>query len=132
MKKSFKTCGAAIRECRDSSEPDAVGLQAAALARAVPQSLDQPAIRPSAFAAFVAKPPLRISVDPQALTISCALHAGEVALLYERRAQAADHFRFVIRNFSAPSYAYYVARAQAALTLMASESVSELRLVSTP
>ncbi|MEP6888946.1 MAG: hypothetical protein ABI945_11595 [Nitrospirales bacterium] len=83
---------------------------------------------------FSAPPPLRLSVDPAAMSAACAVHAGHMAMSQGHPSSARQLFRSVVSVYSASQYAYYAEQARAGLLRLESltDSLAGLRLVSAP
>jgi hypothetical protein len=131
----FRHLWALYSECLTVADPDTARLDAFRLLRAaLPFAAEQdpPPFLPELLGRLVAEPPLRLSIDPQALAASCVLHSATIAQEHGRVDLAASLFRMVIENYPKPQHASYVEQARAGLTLIASQSVPSMRLVSAP
>ncbi|WP_447971695.1 hypothetical protein [Nitrospira sp. M1] len=58
----------------------------------------------------------RLSVDPRAMAVSCALQAGQTAWESGSYLLAQDLLQSVIDGYPEPEYAYYVAEAKSAIS----------------
>lgn len=106
------------RECRSIGEMQEVQAAARALALAAERSdrlEPSPIPLPGVIQRHVTRPAPRYSVDPKALSASCNVHAGEVALASGQHAVAADLFHFVLATYPHPEYAYYARQAEQGL-----------------
>jgi len=100
--------------CRLSSEPDEIRADLRRLgfvAHAVTAEIRTASFLPIAIRAFVAKPPLRLAVDPHAMMVACALHGGEVAQFAGRPELALELFTVVLAAQAGGTSAYYPADA---------------------
>ncbi|GJL55261.1 MAG: hypothetical protein NPIRA02_23930 [Nitrospirales bacterium] len=57
----------------------------------------------------------RLSVDPRAMAVSCALQAGQAAWQTGSYVLAQDLLQSIIDEYPEPEYAYYVAEAKSAI-----------------
>jgi len=57
------------------------------------------------------QPLVRLSADPSAMAVACALRAGQVAQGMGRLYFAREMFQMIVTNFPQPRYRYYVAQA---------------------
>ncbi|GJL64817.1 MAG: hypothetical protein NPIRA04_34710 [Nitrospirales bacterium] len=57
----------------------------------------------------------RLSVDPRAMAVSCALQAGQAAWQTGRYLLAQDLMQSIIDEYPEPAYAYYVSEARTAI-----------------
>ena len=80
---------------------------------------------------YVSPLPSRLSVDPLAMTATCALHAGDVAWRAGRPTLASELYSLVVRRFQEPAYLYYVNAARASLVLVADSPPSAPPIVLT-
>jgi hypothetical protein len=107
------------RHCLASTDAGAMRQDVAHLSRAAHEAAaivaSPPPFLPMPLARLVASPPVRLSVDPEALATSCALEAGQVALATGQTDLAAEMFRSVILAHAPDKYVYYAERARAGL-----------------
>ncbi len=107
------------RHCLASTDAGAMRQDAARLSRAAHEAAaivaSPPPFLPEPLARLVATPPLRLSVDPEALATSCALEAGQVAVTTGQTDLAVEMFRSVIQAQAPDKYAYYAERARVGL-----------------
>ncbi len=115
----FKQLWDLYRHCLASTDAGAMRQAAARLSQAAQEAAavmaSPPPFLPTPLARLVSTPPLRLSVDPEALATSCALEAGEVAVASGQTALAVEMFRSVIQAHGPGTYAYYAERARAGL-----------------
>jgi hypothetical protein len=78
--------------------------------------------------------PLRLSVDPAAMSAACAVHAGHMAVSQGQPSFARHLFRSVVSVYAAPQYAYYAEQARAGLSRLdaLTDPLADLRRVSAP
>lgn len=78
------------------------------------QSLRSPieSFLPTKLMNMVAQPASRLAVDIQAMSASCSLHAGNLALSAGDPDLAKNQFREVLANHSASDYSYYASQAR--------------------
>lgn len=118
------------KECRASGDLMVKQLAArhlATAARLASERAPSPIPLPQFLKVHVAQRSPRYSVDPNALSASCSLAAGEAALRAGEHGVAADLFRFVLTNYSRSEYEYYAEEAWRGL-----QRVELTRLVSAP
>lgn len=104
--------------CRSSIDPDEMQEDMQHLSRAfrgIREAKDESSFLPQSVQRLMDEPPLRLSVDPRAMAIACALQAGQAAQADGRTHMAAEFFGFVLSTDRDPSYTYYVTQAKAGL-----------------
>ena len=105
--------------CTGGNDLDLILTDLARLRREARQRTEHFTPVPSVVAAVVPTPPVRLTVDPGALAAACALHAGELARTTGHLHVATALFRSVVEFHGEEGYASYVARARAAVTVIA-------------
>jgi hypothetical protein len=78
---------------------------------------------PQSVQRLIEKPPSRLSVDPGAMAMACALRAGHAAQADGRTQMAAELFEYVLSKDREPPYTYYVVQARLGLAEMQSKTV---------
>jgi hypothetical protein len=129
----FRSLWTVYRHCLDSSDPDATRVDSDWLRRAVELAWDNALALPTPVW-LIAKLPVRLSVDPNAMSAACTLHAAHTALAEGRPSAAVQLFHSVMSLYLDDEYSYYVAQARTGLTRLASlaDASFNLRLVSVP
>ena len=119
----FRAMWTVYARCLKSSDLEALRADADRLQRAA-----------QASAPGVEILPLRLSVDPAAMSAACAVHAGHMAMSQGHSSSARHLFRSVVSVSSASQYAYYAEQARAGLSRLDSltDSLAGLLLVSAP
>ncbi|MGH7165151.1 MAG: hypothetical protein ACREIS_06460 [Nitrospiraceae bacterium] len=126
------------RHCLASTDAGAMRQDAARLSRAAHEAAavvaSPPPFLPKPLARLVSTPPLRLSVDPEALATSCALEAGQVALATGQTDLAVEMFYSVIQAHAPDKHAYYAEQARAGLGKLRDEApaVYEVLLPQSP
>ncbi len=116
--------------CRATGDVDAKQNAASELATAARQAnviQPSPIPLPEVLKRHVRETAPRYSVDPQALSASCSLEAGNAALQDGQHVVAADMFRFVLVTYPQVEYEYYARQARRGL-----QHIELRRMVSTP
>jgi hypothetical protein len=67
------------------------------------------------FGAHVAAQPLRVTIDPRALSAACALRAARLATEANRFPEAEVRYHDIIERYAGVEYAYYVEQARQGL-----------------
>lgn len=104
--------------CRATGNADAKQSDARDLASAARQANviePSPIPLPALLQRHVHETAPRYSVDPQALSASCSLEAGNAALRVGHHADAADLFQFVLATYPEAEYEYYTRQARRGL-----------------
>jgi hypothetical protein len=103
-------------DCARSEDPDAMRVDAQRLSLAVGM-MDAAAdpIPPESEEPVPLILTDRLSVDPAAMVVACALRAGQIAQGRGRLYLARDMFRMIVTDFPQPRYRYYVAQAREGL-----------------
>jgi hypothetical protein len=70
---------------------------------------------PQSVQRLIEEPPSRLSVDPGAMAVACALRAGVAAQTEGRTQLAAELFGFILSKDREPPYTYYVVQARLGL-----------------
>lgn len=106
------------RHCRSSADPDEISqdvVQLNGAVRSMNETMNKPSFLPQGVQRLIEEPPSRLSVDPRAMAIACALHAGQAAQADGRIHMAAELFGFVASKDREPRYTYYVGQARLGL-----------------
>lgn len=106
------------QQCRSIGDVEQAQSAARSLAVAAQHSdrlQPSPIPLPGLIQRHVTRPAPRYSVDPKALSASCNVHAGEMALERGQHRVAADLFHFVLTTYHNPEYAYYAQQAERGL-----------------
>jgi len=82
------------------------------------RELNRASFLPETFAHEVLEPPLRISVNPEAMMAACALRAGEEERMTGQSNIAAELYRFVLSGSWRSLSSYYVEQARLGLALL--------------
>ena len=69
----------------------------------------------------------RIAVDVKAMSASCTLHAGDIAVTNGRNDTARDMFNAVLNEHAEPLYGYYIEQARARLIKLGTGLQASLR-----
>jgi hypothetical protein len=73
---------------------------------------------PQSVQRLIEEPPSRLSVDPGAMALACALRAGVAAQMEGRTQLAAEFFGFILSKDQELPYTYYVTQARLGLAEM--------------
>ncbi|WP_447987068.1 hypothetical protein [Nitrospira sp. Nam74] len=122
---SFDRLWRIYSHCRSSVDPDEMREDLRHLSRAVHNTREtgyRPWFLPQSLHHMIEKPPLRVSVDPGAMAIACALYAGQAAQADGQTQMAAELFDFVLSKEQEPPYIYYVTQARLALIQIQSQA----------
>jgi hypothetical protein len=112
--------------CRSSLDPDEMWEDMQHLSRALHgmrEAHNEPSFLPQSVQRLIEKPPSRLSVDPGAMAMACALRAGHAAQADGRTQMAAELFEYVLSKDREPPYTYYVVQARLGLAEMQSKTV---------
>lgn len=107
--------------CRSSADPDEMRqdlLQLSGAVGSMSETMNTPSFLPQGLQRLIEEPPSRLSVDPPAMAISCAVHAGQAAQADGRTHMAEELFGFVLSKDREPQYTYYVGQARLGLAQM--------------
>lgn len=127
---SFMTLWKTYEHCRATADVDAKQTAARELAIASHQAnviQPSPIPLPRLLQRHVQEAPPRYSVDPEALSASCSLEAGNAALRIGQYTVAADRFQFVLATYPQAEFEYYARQARRGL-----DHIELKRMVSTP
>ena len=111
----------AYSHCRSSADPDEMRqdlLRLSGSVHSMSETMNRPSFLPQGVQRLIEEPPSRLSVDPRAMAIDCALHAGQAAQADGRTHMAAELFGFVLSKDREARYAYYVGQARLGLAQM--------------
>jgi hypothetical protein len=78
----------------------------------ISETKNSPSFLPQSVQHIIEEPPSRLSVDPGAMAIACAVRAGQAAQAEGQAELAAELFGFVLSKGLDPQYAYYVVQAK--------------------
>ena len=136
---SFARLWRIYTRCRSSVEPDEMRQDTLRLSHAVrsmSETMNRSLILPQGVQRLIEETPLRLSVDPGAMAMACALHAGQAAQATGQTLMAVELFHFILSKDQEPPYTYYVVQARLGLAQMqtkndpASERVEQIVKVS--
>lgn len=105
-------------QCQSHTDVDQVYSEALELNRAAAKASllsPSPVPLPSVITNQVSKPSRRLSVDPGALSASCSLHAGQLALAQGEKERAIEMFELVLDHQVRGDYHFYRKQAQEGL-----------------
>lgn len=123
---SFSRLWRIYSHCRSSLEPDEMREDLQHLSRALrhmSETKNRPFL-PQSVQHWIAEPPSRLSVDPGAMALACALRAGQAAQAEGRTQLAAELFGFVLSKDREAPYAYYVVQARSGLAEMQNDRLA--------
>ncbi len=106
------------RDCRSATNLDAMKADVLHLHRGAQQegTKVEPLLPlPKPVTRLMAKPPVRLSVDPRAMAADCALSTGHVALGSGHDEVALEMFSTVLVSYSQADYPYFVEQARLGL-----------------
>lgn len=115
---SFTRLWRIYSHCRSSLDPDEMREDMQHLSRALrhmSKTKSRPPLLPESVQHWIAEPPSRLSVDPEAMALACALRAGQAAWAEGRTQLATELFGFVLSKDREPPYTYYAAQAKLGL-----------------
>ena len=124
---SFSRLWRIYSHCRSSLESDEMREDLQDLSRALrrmSETRNRPAFLPQRVEHWIAEQPSRLSVDPRAMALACALRAGQAAQAEGRIQLAAELFGFVLSKDREPPYAYYVVQARSGLEEMQNDRLA--------
>lgn len=102
------------RQCQTASDRTELLRLVGQFERPMPSGPEPPAWI-AQWGAYVAKQPLRLAVDPQALGAACTLRAAEVLAETDHVAEARSLYQVVLIRYSSREWAYYTQLAREAL-----------------
>ncbi|MDQ6734657.1 MAG: hypothetical protein M3Z35_11200 [Nitrospirota bacterium] len=124
---SFGRLWRVYSHCRSSMETDEMREDMPHLSRAfhrMSETTNRPSFLPQSVQHLIEEPPSRLSVDPGAMAVDCALRAGQAAQAEGRTQLAAEFFGFVLSKDREPPYAYYVVQARSGLAEMQNDRLA--------
>ena len=111
--------------CRSSSDLNEMQRDAEQLVRTAKTITPKAPSFPVLPALFIKEPPLRLTVDPQAMGMACTLYAAQTAQSLGRLTMASDLFTSIMIAKADPAYAYYVSEAGHGLKRIARQAAPE-------
>lgn len=118
---SFSRLWRIYSHCRSSLEPDEMREDMQHLNRALSrmsETTNRPPFLPQSVQHLIEAPPSRLSVDPGAMAMACALRAGQAAQAEGGAQLAAELFGFVLSKDRESPSVYYVVQARLGLADM--------------
>jgi hypothetical protein len=124
---SFSRLWRIYSHCRSSLEPDEMREDMQQLSRALrhmSETKNRLLFLPQSVQHWIAEPPSRLSVDPGAMALACAVRAGQAAHAEGRTQLAAELFGFVLSKDRELPYVYYVVQARSGLAAMQNDRLA--------
>lgn len=128
---SFGQLWRVYSHCRSSIETDEMCEDMQHLNRALHRmsvTTSRHSFLPQSVQHLIEEPPSRLSVDPGAMAVACALRAGVAAQMEGRTQLAAELFGFVLSKDRESLYTYYVVQARLGLAEMQNDRLAIERL----
>lgn len=109
----------AYQRCMTTTDADVLVQSVAQLENTILEGLEPPDWM-TTWGGHVARQPLRVAVDPRALSAACTIRTASVMADRARLAEAVTFFQRVIVRYAGRELAYYVEQAKEAMAMLPS------------